>query len=178
MDITETLAPTSDQLDAVDLLGGPRIFTITDVVRNNGEQPLNIHLAEFPRVWRPSKGMRRVLAACWGADASQWSGRRVELFCDPDVIFGKEKVGGTRISRLSHIDGTKRVPLLVSRGKSSMYAVDPLPDAPPARDWVADIAQAATMGDLAALYGASPKTPDIVAAKDARKAELQTEADQ
>ena len=174
MDITETLAPTSDQLDAVDLLGGPRIFTITDVVRNNGEQPLNIHLAEFPRVWRPSKGMRRVLAACWGADASQWSGRRVELFCDPDVIFGKEKVGGTRISRLSHIDGTKRVPLLVSRGKSSMYAVDPLPDAPPARDWVADIAQAATMGDLAALYGASPKTPDIVAAKDARKAELQT----
>ena len=123
MDITETLAPTSDQLDAVDLLGGPRIFTITDVVRNNGEQPLNIHLAEFPRVWRPSKGMRRVLAACWGADASQWSGRRVELFCDPDVIFGKEKVGGTRISRLSHIDGTKRVPLLVSRGKSSMYAV-------------------------------------------------------
>ena len=28
MDITDTLAPNSDQLDAVDLLGGPRTFTI------------------------------------------------------------------------------------------------------------------------------------------------------
>ena len=156
MDITETLAPTSDQLDAVDLLGGPRIFTITDVVRNNGEQPLNVHLAEFPRVWRPGKSMRRVLAACWGADARAWVGRRVELYCDPAVKYGGQAVGGTRISRLSHIDGTKRVPLLVSRGKSSMYAVDPLPDAPPARDWVAEADALTDVGALRALWKDAP----------------------
>ena len=69
MDITETLAPTSDQLDAVDLLGGPRTFTIAGVKAGNEEQPVQVTLAEFPRVWRPGKSMRRVLAAAWGTDA-------------------------------------------------------------------------------------------------------------
>src|SRR5690349_21496802 len=102
MDITDSLAPTSDQLDAVDLLGGPRIFTIESVSTGNAEQPVQVHLAEFPRVWRPGKSMRRVLAYCWTPDAATWTGRRVELYCDPEVMFGKDKVGGTRISRLSH----------------------------------------------------------------------------
>jgi len=131
MDISETLAPKSDQLDAVDLLGKPpRIFTIESVSRGNSEQPVNVHLAEFPRVWRPGKSMRRVLAHLWGADASQWTGRRVELYCDTEVIFGGEKVGGTRISRLSHIDGPKSVPIIIKKGRSGGYKVDPLPDAP------------------------------------------------
>ena len=94
------------------------------------EQPVEVHLAEFPRVWRPGKSMRRVLAACWGADASQWTGRRVELFCDSAVMFGGEAVGGTRISRLSHIDGPKSVPIIVKKGRSGGYKVEPLPDAP------------------------------------------------
>lgn len=130
MDISETLAPNSDQLDAVELVAGPRIFTITKVSAGNAEQPVNVHLAEFPRVWRPGKSMRRVLASCWGADASKWTGRKVELFFDPEVTFGKDKPGGTRISRLSHIDGPKSVPLLVSRGKSATFRVLPLADAP------------------------------------------------
>jgi hypothetical protein len=33
MDITETLAPTSDQLDAIELVAGPRTFTVESVVR-------------------------------------------------------------------------------------------------------------------------------------------------
>ena len=133
MDISESLAPKSDQLDAVDLLGQPpRTFTISDVTKGNAEQPVNVHLAEFPRVWRPGKSMRRVLAACWGSDASTWAGRSVELYCDPDVQFGGEKVGGTRISRLSHIDKPRSVPLIVGRGKSGAYKVQPLPDAAPA----------------------------------------------
>ena len=152
MDITDMLAPTSDQLDAVDLLGGKRVFTVASVAKNNAEQPLNVHLAEFPRVWRPGKSMRRVLAACWGTDASQWAGRRVELYCDPNVIFGKEKVGGTRISRLSHIDSTKRIPLLVTHGKSAMYVVEPLPDATPARNWRAEADALSDTDALRALH--------------------------
>jgi len=132
MDISETLAPTSDQLDAVDLLGGPRIFTIERVSKGNAEQPVNVHLAEFPRVWRPGKSMRRVLASCWGTNGAEWAGRRVELFCDENVVFGGKTVGGTRISRISHINGPKKIPLLITRGKSAMFTVDPLPDAPPA----------------------------------------------
>jgi len=130
MDISETLAPNSDQLDAVDLIGQPRTFTITKVSKGSAEQPVDIHLAEFPRVWRPGKSMRRVLAACWGTDAAQWTGRRVTLYCDEKVRFGNDVVGGTRISHLSHIDGPKSIPLLISRGKSASFKVLPLADAP------------------------------------------------
>lgn len=131
MDISDTLAPNSDQLDAVDLLGGPQTFTITQVSKGKEDQPVNVHLAEFPRIWRPGKSMRRVLAACWGADASVWVGRRVTLYCDERVRFGNDVVGGTRISHLSHIDKPKSIPLLVSRGKSATFKVAPLLDAAP-----------------------------------------------
>jgi hypothetical protein len=131
MDISDTLAPNSDQLDAIDLLGGPRTFTITKVSKGNAEQPVQIALAEFPRVWRPGKSMRRVLAACWGTDADVWVGRRLTLYCDEAVRFGSEVVGGTRIAALSHIDKPRSVPLLVSRGKSATFKVKPLGDAPP-----------------------------------------------
>jgi hypothetical protein len=131
VDISDTLAPNSDQLDAVDLLGGPRVFTITKVTKGNAEQPVNVHLAEFPRVWRPGKSMRRVLAKCWSTDASTWVGRRVELYCDESVRFGSEAVGGTRIRALSHIDKPLSVPLLVSRGKSATFRVQPLEVAEP-----------------------------------------------
>ena len=127
MDISDTLAAVSDQLDAVDLTGGPRIFTITDVKRHSDEQPISISLAEFPRVWRPSKGMRRVLADNWGKDAKAWIGRQVELYCDPDVYFGKDKTGGTRIKRMSHIDKPKTTRINPRGGKSASHTVQPLP---------------------------------------------------
>ncbi len=130
MDITDTLAPMSDQLDAVDLLGGPQTFTVAEVTKGKDDQPVNVRLVEFPRVWRPGKSMRRVLAACWGADASQWTGRRVTLYCDTRVKFGGEEVGGTRISHLSHIDKAMKVPLIVTRGKSQVYTVQPLVEKP------------------------------------------------
>lgn len=126
MDISDTLAPKSDQLDAVDLLTGPRVFTVKSVSRGNAEQPVQIHLAEFPRPWRPGKSMRRVLVACWGADASTYVGKRLTLFCDPTVRFGGQEVGGIRVSHLSHLTGAKKVPLLVSRGKSAIWTVEPL----------------------------------------------------
>ena len=147
--MTESLAPKSDQLDAVDLAAsGPRTFTIEKVSRHNAEQPFNFHLAEFPRVWRPGKSMRRVIAAAWGTDASKYVGRRVTLYCDPSVQFGGELTGGTRISHLSHIDKPLRVPLLIKRGKSAMFTVQPLPDAPAARDWVSEARQFTTVDDI------------------------------
>ena len=133
MDISETLAPTSDQLDAIELVAGPRTFTVEAVSAGSDEQPVQIRLAEFPRVWRPGKSMRRVLAAGWGVDASTWIGHRVTLVYDGGVMFGKDRVGGTRISAMSHLKDGKRltVPLLISRGKSAMFTVEPLPNVAP-----------------------------------------------
>jgi hypothetical protein len=127
MDLTDTIAPESDQLDATDLdMSGPRTFTIEAVSKGNAEQPVNFKLTEFPRVWRPGKSMRRVLVSCWGADASKYIGRRVRLYCDPKVRFGGQEVGGTRISHLSDIDKSQKVVLLESRGKSVIFVVQPL----------------------------------------------------
>ncbi len=126
-----------DQLDFADLDGSaPRVFTITDVSENGTElaeqQPVNISLAEFPRVWRPSKGMLRVLADNWTKDTSAWVGRKVELYGDPNVYFGKEKRGGTRISRLSHISSSKKTLINPRGGRGAYWTVEPLPDETPA----------------------------------------------
>lgn len=139
VDISGTLAPASDQLDAVDLIGQPRTFTITNVSKGSPDQPVQVHLAEFPRVWRPGKSMRRVLAACWGTDASQWVGRRVRLYCDETVMFGGEAVGGTRISHLSHIDGPRTVPIIVKKGRSGNFTVQPLPNEPTTPERVSEL---------------------------------------
>ena len=133
MNIEDTLAPKSDQMDFDDFLPGDRTFTVTEVRRGpSQEQPVEIVMAEFPRPWRPSKSMRRVLAAAWGTDGASYAGRRITLFGDPTVKFGGQTVGGIRISHLSHIDGKLTVSLTTTRGKRAPFIVDPLPDAAPA----------------------------------------------
>ena len=138
MDLTESIAPKSDQLDAVDLLSGPRTFTIERVSEHNAEQPFNFHLAEFPRVWRPGKSMRRVIVAAWGPKPDAYTGQRVTLFCDATVMFGNDATGGTRISHMSGIDKPLKVPLIIKRGKSGMFTVQPLA-AVKQRDWMAEL---------------------------------------
>jgi hypothetical protein len=132
LDMTESLAPKSDQLDAVDLLGGPRTFTIEAVSKGSPEQPFNFHLEGFPRVWRPGKSMRRVIVAAWGGKTSAYVGQRVTLYCDPSVEFGGAAVGGSRISHMSGIGKPLKVPLLIKKGRSAIFTVQPLPDAAPA----------------------------------------------
>jgi len=166
MDMSASIAPKSDQLDAIELAAGPRTFTIAEVTKHNAEQPWNLHLAEFPRPWRPSKSMLRVMAAAWGLDGSKWAGNRVTLFCDPTVQFGNETVGGTRISHMSGIDKALKLPLLVKRGKSALFTVQPLPAAAPApaRDWLAEAGELSDVAALRALWkeaqagGADPST--------------------
>lgn len=133
MDITETLAPKSDQLNADDLIGGDRTVTITDVTRGDADQPVNIVTAEFGdgRPYKPCKSMRRVLVTAWGPDASVYVGRRLVLYRDDRVRFGGQDVGGIRIRAMSHIDRMLQVALTVTRGKRAPFTVDPLPDDTP-----------------------------------------------
>lgn len=148
IDLTESIAPKSDQLDAIDLLSGPRTFTIERVSAHNAEQPFNFHLAEFPRVWRPGKSMRRVIVAAWGSKADAYVGQRVTLYCDQTVAFGNDVVGGTRISHMSGIDKKLSVPLLIKRGKSAVFTVQPLP---PERPWLQELATLTTPDQIRAL---------------------------
>ena len=131
MDITGTIQPDSTQINADDLIGGPVTVTIREVTKGKAEQPVNIHLQEYPdRAYRPSKTMRRVIVSAWGPDASTYAGRRMTLFRNPDIRFGKEVVGGIQISALSHIDKPLKQALTVARGKRQSFVVHPLKTPP------------------------------------------------
>ena len=133
MDLTDSIAPRSDQMNAEDLLTGPRTFTVTEVRKgSSAEQPVSIYLAEFPsdRPFKPSKTVRRILVSAWGKETDAYAGRRLTLYRDPDVTFGKDKVGGIRVSHMSHIDKRITLALTTTRGKRAPFVVEPLPDAP------------------------------------------------
>ena len=133
MDMTQSIAPKSDQLNAEDLLAGPRTFTIEKVEQGTVEQPVNVHLTEFPgRPFKPSKTVRRIMVAAWGKDSAAYTGHRLTLYRDPAVKFGGMDVGGIRVSHMSHIDKRITVALTVSRGKRAPYVVEPLKDDAPA----------------------------------------------
>lgn len=162
MDLTESIAPKSDQLNAEDLLTGPRTFTVERVTAGSVEQPVEIHMAGFPgRPFKPSKTVRRILVSAWGPEASAYTGRRMTLYRDPSVRFGKDEVGGIRVSHLSDIDKRITLALTVTRGKRAAFAVDPLPPMPPEIiEFEHRIAEAESMVDLDAI-GSELKSRDL-----------------
>lgn len=126
-DMTAVIVPKSDQQNAEDFLAGPKVFTIQDVAISPGtEQPVSIKLEGEKRVWRPCKSMSRVLVSAWGPDARQYLGRSVRLFCDPNVTWGGMKVGGIRISHMSHIERDMVIALTATKGKKVMATIKPL----------------------------------------------------
>ncbi len=130
MDIMSTTEPKSDQQNYDDVANSPRTVTITKVVAGSAEQPVEIHLAEFPgRPYKPSKSMRRVLVAAWGPEASAYVGRRITLYGDPSVKFGGIALGGIKISHLSDIKETHTMMLTETRGKRNPHTINPLADA-------------------------------------------------
>ncbi len=132
MDMTASIEPRSDQVNADDLLTGPRTVTIERVTVGAAEQPWDFHLVEIPgRVYRPSKSMLRVIIAAWGSDSEVCAGRRLTLYREPSIRFGKDEVGGIRISHMSHIAGPLKLALTVSRGKRDPFTVQPLADTAP-----------------------------------------------
>jgi hypothetical protein len=134
MDISNTLAAKSNQLNTDDLISGPITIQISRVSAGSPEQPVAIgYEGDEGKPWYPCKSMRRVLVAAWGADASQYVGRRVTLFRDPEVMYGGIKVGGIRLSHLSNLDGPLSIALTVTRQKRAPYRVQPLttPAPPP-----------------------------------------------
>jgi len=130
LDLSDTIQPKSDQLNADDLLAGPLDVTVASVRRVADDQPVLVHLHETDRPWKPCKTVRRVLVALWGADGEAWVGRRARLFNDPRVTWGGQRVGGIRVSHLSHIDGRKVVLVSVKRGKREPVTIEPMPEAP------------------------------------------------
>lgn len=135
MNLLNTITPRADQQNADDFLAGPRTIRITGVSAGTEEQPVNISFeGDGGRPWKPSKGMRRVLVALYGAESSAMIGKRVTLFNDPTVTFGADTTGGIRISHASDIAAPVTLALSVKRGKRKPYTVQPLPPEAQPRD--------------------------------------------
>lgn len=132
MDLTESIQPRSDQINADDLIAGPITYTVREVIGGRAESPFDFLLVETDRAYRPSKTMRRVIVAAWGPEAKVYGGRRLTLYREPTIKFGGQTVGGIRVSHMSHIEQRVEVMLQVTRGKREKFVVEPLPGLTPA----------------------------------------------
>lgn len=124
-DLSQTIAPKSDQMNADDLIAGPRTIRISRVsVDVGGEQPVALNFeGDNGKPFRPCKSMRRVLVALWGADGSAYAGRSMTLYRDETVQFGGLAVGGIRISHMSDIDAEKTLVLTATKKSRKPFTV-------------------------------------------------------
>jgi hypothetical protein len=125
-DLTEALAPKSDQLNADDLRGGPIVLTIVGVKQVEREGKRTEVRTREAKPWYPSKGWARVLAELWGTKGSAWVGKRVQVYRDPDVVFGGQVVGGIAVSHVSGLDGPYATNMTIARAKKKAVTVQPL----------------------------------------------------
>ena len=140
----------SDQLNSIDLLGGPRTITITGIKRvEDPKQPIWISFeGDNGKPWKPCLTMRRVMVGVWGKDGATYIGNRMTLYLDPSVPWGGKEAGGTRVSHMSGISEEKTVIVQVARGRKAPLTVKPLADERPGPtvDEAQDAARQAAQG--------------------------------
>lgn len=193
--LQEALAPRSDQLNADDLIAGPRTITITGarfVEGDRGGKKIVINFeGDNGKPFKPCKTMGRAMVMVWGIVddpdqtkiSDQFVGKSMTLFRDPTVDFGPDKgVGGIRISHMSHIDNEKKVKLTVSQGKKANFVFKPLtgPKLAVSNELSldqarCDIANALTLDDLKTVWSRKSMAPhraELQADLDARKSAL------
>lgn len=123
----------TDQLNYEDFLGGvTRTVTIAKVEKGRKEAQYDIAIEGDDRYWRPPATVLKLLKLAYGDEAADWEGKRATLYGDPDVKMKGVKVGGIRVSHLSHLAGPLTASLTVTRGQTGIFTVQPLPDLTPA----------------------------------------------
>ncbi len=112
INIEKALWPKSDQLNSIQI-EKPIVVKIlrVDYDPNRDRQQVwitcssNASFVDAKRPFKPCKTVLRIFSKAWGIDASKWVGKSAELFTDENVVFKSEKVGGIRVSAVSHIAG-------------------------------------------------------------------------
>jgi hypothetical protein len=128
-DLSTTIEAKSSQMNADDLLAGPKTIKITKVSAkpSSAEQPIAIsYEGDNGKPFYPCKTSRRLLVTLWSADGSSYVGRSLTLYRDPDVTWGGVRVGGLRISHASHIEKSITVALTASKNNKKPVTVHPL----------------------------------------------------
>jgi hypothetical protein len=167
-----TVAPKSDQLNADDLIGRTMTIKVREVTfKDSKDQPVFFYFeGDENKPYKPCLSMRRVIIKAWGADANYYIGRCMTLYCDETVRFGKEQVGGIRISHMSHIDRPVEMALTVTRGVRKPYRVEPLAGAPSGDNSQRDDNGAREVADDLIRRANAADGPDALRALAAREA--------
>lgn len=127
MDMGKTIIANSDQLNADDLLDGPRTVEVERVTEGNADQPVAVFYKGCNgKPYYPCKSMCRVMYNVWGRDGHSYAGKSMTLFRDPSVKYGGIMVGGIRISHMSGLEKDMPLALQVTRGSKKLYTVKPL----------------------------------------------------
>ena len=128
----KTIIAKSDQLNADDLMVHGKILKITGVkIDENSKQPCSIfYEGDDGKPYKPCLSMRRVLVKVWTEDQTKYVGRSIKVFCDPNVTFGPQAVGGVRISHMSDMERGQRMLLTVKKGIRKEFMVQPLKEEP------------------------------------------------
>lgn len=176
IDMRATIIPKSDQINADDLIGGPRTITVSKVsLLAAADQPVAIHFeGDGGKPYKPCKSMRRVIVMTWGPDGAAYVGRSMTLYRDEGVAFGGQKVGGIRISHMTHITKPITMALTATRGRREGFTVQPLQIEQPRADDLmqrADAAAAAGTASYATFWSSLSKTDQkaLLPGHDARK---------
>lgn len=182
-DMSATIVAKSDQINAADLIGNPRTITIREVHIKAGEdQPVSILVEGDKKVFRPCKGVRRLLVNVWGADANRYIGQSMTIFHDPTVTWAGKQEGGIRVSHMTGIDTDHVEWMRISRAATKPYKIHPLKGGAPtkqrqtAEQWASDHrAQADNAATLEALAEVMAKGAKPMAKLEADKPELWAE---
>lgn len=124
-----TVRKNTDQLNYEDFLGGvTRVVKITGVSDGRKEAQYDFSIEGDDRYWRPPATVLKLIILAYGDDDDNWIGKYAQLFGDPDVKMKGQKVGGIRISHLSHLKDDKplEASLTVTRGQSAVFTVQPI----------------------------------------------------
>lgn len=129
MDLSKTIIPKSDQLNADDLITGAKTIKIRDIKAGADEtQPVCIYFyGDNNKPFKPCKSVRRILVQLWGSDGLKYIGRRLTIFRDDSVKWAGVEIGGIRISHASHIDGETRVLVTTAKNKRTPMTIEALP---------------------------------------------------
>lgn len=143
---------------------GPRIFKMlrAEPHEENGKKGIKIFLKGEDLPYIPCLTVRRKLSHCGIVKATDVPGVHVRLYVEPDVHFGKEKVGGVRLSAISSINEKIEVYLQDRQKKKRRWIIQPLKieeqdiEEEKKIDWALDIDRCASVVDLRSLWSKMP----------------------
>ena len=126
-DLSFTIKPKSDQLNADDLIAGAITVTVQAVnVSDSPDQPVSVIVGNGHQPYKPCKSMRRLMISVWGKHDSDWIGQSMTLYNDSTVTWGGQAVGGIRISHMTGLTKPYSVALTATKGKRKPFTVEPL----------------------------------------------------